>query len=352
MPLMSPRPPLTPLSDALARLLAMLPPISPLRLPLAEAAGLVAAETILAEKPIPATPLAKRSGIAVAASELVGASPYAPVVLPDAPQRVRPGDALPAMADAVLPEDAVTASGPFHEIGQSAYPGEGAVLVGADLARGATILREGETVSPAIALALRLAGRDEIAVRRPTIALDEAEEAASAAAQWLREMLVGAGCRVVTSGPADLAILIRRDLDSIPVMGAERPLRGVAINPGSEIVLMGETGRPVLGLAPSFEALAAAFHALLLPALAACSGRRLRAVERPLLGKLVSQVGVAEIALLRDRLQGYEPLAVGQVTLAALLAADAVGVIAPESEGAAAGAFLTAIPLREPFEPL
>lgn len=351
--LMSPRRPLTPLSEARARLVSMMSLVSPQDVPVAEAQGHVAAELVVAESPVPARPIARRYGIAVAAAELVGASTYAPAILTTGPAEVMPGDPLPGGADAVLPGDAVEVSGAFHEIGQSAYPGEGAVLAGADLPAGAAITRAGDRVTAEVALALRLAGREVVAVRRPTVALREIDLAGSAAAAWLGQALSEAGCRVVKSGVTDLTILIARDFDAVLAeMDGAPVLRGVAINPGSEMAVTGEAGHPTLVLAPRFDALAAALYSLIWPAIAACTARRLRSVNRPLAGKLVSQVGLADITLLRDTVRGYEPLSVGQVTLAALIAADAVAIVAPESEGASAGFILAAIPLREPFEPL
>lgn len=353
MHLMSPRPPLTSLSEARSRLISMMSLVSPQIVPAAEAQGQVAAELLVAEHPVPARPVARRHGIAVAAVELIGASTYAPAILTTSPAEVMPGDPLPAPADAVLPGDAVEVSGAFYEIGQSAYPGEGAVLAGADLPAAALITRAGDRITTEAALALRLAGREEVAVRRPTVALREIDLAGSAAADWLGQAMSEAGCRVVKSGVADLTVLIARDFDTALADRDGAPvLRGVAINPGSEMAVTGVAGHPTLVLAPRFDALAAALYSLIWPAIAACTGRHLRTVKRPLAGKLVSQVGFADIALLRDTVRGYEPLSVGQVTLAALIAADAVAIVAPESEGASAGAILAAIPLREPFEPL
>jgi molybdopterin biosynthesis enzyme len=353
---MFPRTVLTPLSDAKALLLDALPAPVPQVLPLGEAAGLVAAETIRANGPVPAHAIAQRRGVAVTASELVGASPYAPVILPVPPQAVLPGDLLAASRDAVLPPDAVTAAGPFHEVGQSAYPGEGAILPGADLAPGSVIVRAGETLSPAILLALRLAGFDAIPVLVPAIAVTapDADAGALPDVEWLRAALVGMGCRVTEAGSADLIVRVTRDIDGSASAEASRSttrISGLAISPGGEAAIEVGGPRPVVSMAPRFDAMAGVLLALILPLVAARTGRGLRRVTRPLTRKLVSQVGFTDIALLRDTGDGYEPLAVGRAPLAALLAADAAAIIDPGSEGAPAGTPLDATPLREPFEP-
>ncbi len=59
---------------------------------------------------------------------------------------------------------------------------------------------------------------------------------------------------------------------------------------------------------------------------------------------------MTDLVLLAAAPEGWRPLATGQATLAALLAADAVALIDPDSEGLPAGALLAATPLREPFE--
>ncbi|MBL8569466.1 MAG: hypothetical protein JNK84_10305 [Phreatobacter sp.] len=350
---MVPRTVLTPLSDALALLLAALPAPQPQVLPLEAAAGLVSAATILASDPIPAHAIAQRRGVAVTASELVGASPYAPVMLSIPPKPVLPGDALPPSRDAVLPPDAVNADGPFHEIGQPAYPGEGAVLPGADLSAGSAIVRAGETLTPAILLALRLAGIDEASVLAPAVAVTWADGEANASPdiEWLRAALSAAGCRLVAASAAELVVRVARDIDAATASWSTTRISGLALNPGGETAIDAGAARPIVAVAPRFDAMVGVFLGVLLPFIAARTGRRLRGVTRPLTRKLVSQVGFTDIALLRDTADGYEPLSTGRAPLAALLAADAAAIIDPGSEGAAAGMLLDATPLREPLEP-
>ncbi len=196
--------PLTPLADARARLLGGRGPVAAVRLPLAEAIGLAAAETIHAPHALPRTAVALRPGVAVASADLVGATPQAPALLPLAPPHVLIGEALPADADAVLAADAVAMSGPFAEIGQSAYPGENVRKAGGDLTAGTVIVAEGGLITAEVALALGCAGLTTVAVRRPAIRI---EGPASPEATFLASLLSEAGCRVA-EGTADLVITL------------------------------------------------------------------------------------------------------------------------------------------------
>jgi molybdopterin molybdotransferase len=345
MSLMSSATTLTPLGDALARLLAGLAPVPPEIVPVGEAVGWVAAETLRAAMALPKRSVALRSGIAVASADLVGASPYTPAMMASPPPRLFLGDDLPAGTDAVLPADAVTVSGPVHEIGQAAYPGEGAALAGSDLAQDALLVARGATITAEIALALALAGMPTVAVRRPRIAVTG--DTAGAAAAWLGARLSAAGCAVVTGPPVDLTLHLAADPAGVAV-----DLSGIAVRPGGDMALSGDASGRKLVLAPRFDAVVTGFHALVLPFVAAATARRQHRITRPLTRKIVSQVGLADIALLRHTGDAFEPLGIGRVTLSALLAADAVAILDPASEGAAAGAPLAAILVTEPFEPL
>lgn len=335
-------PPLTPLAGMLDRLLASAGEGMPATVPLTDAVGLVAAETVRAPHPIPARPQALRRGIAIASSAVVGATPYAPALLSEAPRAVAPGDILPDGCDAVLPADAVQSAGPLHEVGQAAYPGEDVVVAGGDLGAGAVIVAAGAAVTPAAVLGLSLAGRSSLAVRQPAIALRLPAPGAKALAAWMATSLTQAGCRIVVDEPASLVVALAL---------SDRP-GGLALNPGRDVALDLSGPVPILEVPARIDQVAAAVFGLLMPLVASLTGRRLRVVKRPLTRKLVSQVGLSDVVLLRTVEAGYEPLSVGRITLAALLVADAVAIIDPSSEGAAAGDPLSAVPLIEPFEPL
>ncbi|PZU89735.1 MAG: hypothetical protein DI527_15510 [Chelatococcus sp.] len=342
---------LVPYRDAREFVLARVSAVAPLHVPVSEALGKPLAERIVAATPVPPHPLAGRRGIAVASHDLVGASPYSPVFLASAPARVMPGDPLPPPADAVIEEQAVTSLHGAHEIGQGAYPGEGAVLPGFDIPQGAEIAGAGATVTPAIALALAMAGTPTVAVRSPLVALDDPQGDGGPEAFWLRTILRDHGCGVVSRGEGHVEILIRRDPRSVEGDAGGSAVGGVALNPGRDTRILWDGERLTFVFAARFDAVVAGFHALIAPALAKLSNRRLRSVDRPLAAKIVSQVGLADLALLRSSPLGYEPLAVGALSLEALIQADAVGIVDPESEGAPAGAAFAATPLKGMYEP-
>ncbi len=336
--------PLTPLAVARARLLAGRGPVAPVTLPLGEALGLAAAETVRAPYALPPTAVALRPGVAVASADLVGATPQAPALLPTVPPPVLPGAALPPHADAVLPAEAVTMTGPFAELGQSAYPGENVRKAGGDLTAGTVIVAAGGTVTAEVALALACAGIGEVSVRRPRIAIEGPPGPDGA---FVATLLRQAGC-AITSAAADLAIMLTPDVGAAAAPDA---ILGLALQPGRDSALDLSGPTPRLVVAPRFDGLVAVLHGLVLPLVAALAGRRPHRVERPLAAKIASQVGMTDLVLLAAAPEGWRPLATGQATLAALLAADAVALIDPDSEGLPAGALLAATPLREPFEP-
>ena len=65
-------------------------------------------------------------------------------------------------------------------------------------------------------------------------------------------------------------------------------------------------------------------------------------IARPLARKVSSLIGSTELALFAIVEGRFEPLCVGEVTLAALARADAAALLPPGSEGFAAGASLSA----------
>lgn len=343
---------LIPYRDARDFVLSRAHPVAARPVPLADAQGKALAERIVAASPVPPHPLAARRGIAVSSRELIGASPYSPVFLASRPVSVMPGDRLPEPADAVIEEQAVASSPGLHEIGQGAYPGEGAVLPGSDCPQGTQIAAAGATVTPAMMLALALSGITTLPIHSPAIDLGNTDGAAPAETAWLWAALRGAGCGAGAPGKSDIRVLICRDPAGIEVPPGGQAVAGLALNPGRDTRILWDGERLTFVLASRFDAIAACFYALILPAVAKMTGRHLRSVARPLAAKLVSQVGLADLAFLRSHATGYEPLATGQLSLDALIHADSIGIIDPESEGAPAGAAFSATPLQDPFEPL
>jgi molybdopterin molybdotransferase len=122
---------------------------------------------------------------------------------------------------------------------------------------------------------------------------------------------------------------------------------GLAMRPG-ETSGCGVVGATPVILAPDrAESALAATLVLVRPCLdhllAAWPGRP--CVSGRLTRKIVSTVGMTEIVLLRATGQDLEPIAVADVTLAAIAQADAWLAVAPDSEGFAAGETVTAFVL-------
>jgi hypothetical protein len=92
------------------------------------------------------------------------------------------------------------------------------------------------------------------------------------------------------------------------------------------------------------DGVVATFAALLLPILARLSGREIALETRPATRKLTSQIGMTDVALLARVTGGWEPLAVGDLPLWAVGAADAFALLPPDEEGLPAGAAVAATP--------
>lgn len=309
-------------------------PLAPRAIGLEAAFGLVVATPIVAERPVPATARARRAGFAVVARDLIGASPETPVALARRPAAVTAGEALPEGADATLDPGWAYDDAPFEAIAAPA-PGAGARLAGQDLAAAATLARPGEAMTPARLTALAAAGIMTVEIAAPAFRLGGP---ASAAALFLAATLRGLGCRPAAAGEAP-------DLD-LRFDAALAPR--LALEPGAALTLTFEGPRARLTLAPTPEAAVGAL-ALLLPLVARWTHRVLASETRPLTRKIVSTIGLSELALLARAPEGWRPLAVGDAPLAASLAADALAILDPGCEGLPAGASLAAIPLAAPL---
>jgi molybdopterin biosynthesis enzyme len=122
---------------------------------------------------------------------------------------------------------------------------------------------------------------------------------------------------------------------------------GLALR-GAETTMVGlSEGRLVVWAPPRFDTLLALRYALLQPWVDARCGLRRRPVWRraPLLRKLASVVGLAELALLREAPGGLEPLGLGSLTLAGIAQAEGYQIVPPGSEGAQAGQTVEAFAL-------
>ncbi|HYF52663.1 MAG TPA: hypothetical protein VEA41_00200 [Salinarimonas sp.] len=341
---------LTPLRTVLARLRDGLAPVAPARIAPQAAIGAVLAEPLAAPAPVPARALARRAGVAVAASDTVGASPYAPVVPALAPVPVEAGAPLPPGADAVLEPGDLVEDGPYPEILAALAPGDGARRAGEDVPAGTILRGAGERVRPLDAALARALGHDALAVRRPRVLVWSRDAGAAAA------LLSGAlaGLAEVTASPAprpaDLVIGVGEDVaaEGIARLADRASLiaHGIAMAPGGEAAAGLSGCAPWILLPGRLEEAFAGLHLLVRPLLdhlARAAGPV--PVAAPLSAKLVSSVGIAEMALLRREAEGWRPLAVGDLAWSKIAEAEAWTLVAPESEGFAPGETVAAVPL-------
>lgn len=343
---------MTPLDRALAALLQPLRAVLTEDLALADAIGATLAEPIIAPAALPKQAVALRAGWAVPSIETVGAAAYAPVFLASTPVRVCAGDVLPHGADAVVAADAVTLAG-VAEITVEATPGEGARRMGEDAAAGVALRPAGARLRP-IDLALSTAaGLTRCTVRRARVAL-VGRSAAAAACAMIASDARDVGALVTTAyatelsapelacGGADLLALVGFDEAGVPALarGGRVIATALGLRPGEETgcgLLGGDV--PVLLVPARPEAAFVASRCLLRPCLDRLTGAAAAEAgfRAPLTRKLASSVGVAEVALLRASAAGLEPLAIADLTLAALCAAHAWLLVPAEREGYAAG---------------
>lgn len=161
-----------------ARLIVPRPPI---RVPIAEALGLVLADDVVAPLSLPGFDNSAMDGYAVVAEDVAAATPEQPVVLPvaeDIPagrtdvltlkpgtaHRIMTGAPVPAGATAVVPVEATDGGVDTVTIRAGATPGRHIRRAGEDVTAGTTVLRSGHLVTPA-ALGLAAAlGLGELAV--------------------------------------------------------------------------------------------------------------------------------------------------------------------------------------------
>lgn len=366
-------PALTPLDTALAALLRGVDPIATIELPLAEAAGCIAAGTPLLAA-CPSRDVAAADGWALCANDIVGASAYSPLPLTTAPVWVDAGDAMPPGCDCVLDADAVEVSGPLAQVLAEGVPGRGVRRAGSDIAGLAPAVAEGHLIHPATLLLARAAGVEKLSVRQPRLCIVNVPGAA-VTAHMIAEIARAAGLRVQTreavardaasiaEALGDLTCDLTCDLvATVGGSGAGRRdaavsalarhgdvlAHGLALQPG-RTAAVGRLGPvPIVALPGSPDHALAAWLALALPLVDRLSARQLRRrTTLPLARKIASSVGIAEIALLAEEHHAWLPLAVGEWPLQAIARADAWLLVPASHEGFAAGTPVDAYLMRE-----
>lgn len=362
-------PSLTPLDTALAALLKGVGPVTPVELPLPEAAGCISAGMPL----LPAYPprdIAAVDGWALSANDLVGASSYSPLPLTELPAWVEAGDVIPAGCDCVLDADAVEVSGPLAQVLAEGVPGQGVGRSGGDIAESSPAAAARYPVGAAALLLARVVGSDKLSVRRPRLRIVNVPGAtatmqmiaALARAAGLEVSAHQAGTRAATSiaealdvSACDLLLTIggsgvgRGDatVTALAQRGAEF-VHGLALLPG-RTAAAGRLGNVPVVVLPGAPAPAlASWFALALPLIERLSARQPhRAVTLPFARKIASNVGIAEIALLAEEHKTWIPLAMGEWPLQAIARADAWLLVPASHEGFAAGEPVDAYLMRE-----
>jgi len=182
--------------EARAHILSAIQPLPVIDLPLDDALGLVLAEPVTADRPLPPFANSAMDGFAVCAANTAGASEDAPVQLrvigtaaagspsigavePGTAIRIMTGAPTPPGADAVIrfeETDEVARSGPEHRaaigIRRAACPGENIRPAGEDVATGQQVLAPGAVLRPAELGLLAALGRTRAPVhRRPRVAI-------------------------------------------------------------------------------------------------------------------------------------------------------------------------------------
>jgi molybdopterin molybdotransferase len=330
---MSPR--LISVSEALRLTFSRMVPVRSARLRAGDALGTILASSVVSDTPVPFYAIALREGLAVKAFDIVGASAQSPMLLSGSPARVLVGESLPNGCDAVLPVNAVADNGCFVEIAEAIAPGEGVRHSGHDLRVGSTIADRGAVVTPIVQLALHAAGIETVEVLRPSVAIAAGSPFGTA---WLSAVLATLGCAIISDdGMGKPHIVLKWATEGTPLL---------ACNPGETgFVSSIAGGCAEITLPHRFDGMVAAFVLLVCPIVEFLTGRNLPRIERPLTRKVTSAVGMTEVVLVRLVDGRYDPLCVGEITLAALVVADAVSVMQPGSEGFPAGALFAAMPL-------
>jgi molybdopterin molybdotransferase len=174
-------------ADQLAKVLDSIGSLDPIQQPLLDAQGLLLAEEIIADGPLPSFDNSAMDGYAVRAVDLKQASADKPVVLPVVGDvvagtravsgmgpglcmRIMTGAPIPPGADAVIPLEDTDRGVAKVAIFRSARTGECVRRAGEDLAAGAIALGPGAALGPQQIALLAAVGHDRVLVRpRPRV---------------------------------------------------------------------------------------------------------------------------------------------------------------------------------------
>jgi molybdopterin molybdotransferase len=313
---------LNPLDVVLAALLDGTAPLEPIALPLTETLGCVAAE-MPPLNALPANNIATVDGWAFCAHDLVGASSYSPLSLVASPVWVEAGDRIPEGCNCVVDSDLVEQTGSMVQVLAEAIPGQGVRRTGEDIPEGGVPVAAGLQLRALDLLAAHAAGLEKLAVRRPRLSVVDipAPTGNTTTTQLIAESAQATGtklththadgrdapsiARTFNGGPCDLLTTVggtgvgRTDA-TVATLAAHGALlaHGIAMRPGRTAAIGKLANIPVIALPGTPDHALSAWWTLVLPVLDRLSGRLPRqATVLPLVRKISSSVGVAEVAL-------------------------------------------------------
>jgi molybdopterin molybdotransferase len=312
-------------AEVRSAVLAAIQPLAPRPVKLAEAAGLVLAEPLVAPFALPPFDNAAMDGFALRSADTRDAPRTLRVVgaaLAGRPATVRvaageaawiaTGAMLPAGADAVVPVEDATVAGEGAVVEGAIEPGQHVRKAGEDIRQGTVVLEAGTILGPGQLAAAAAFGRDELLViPRPRVAIvptgDELRHAGEGLGpgQIYDSVSTPLSALIAEAGPvpvvrpvapddegalleavrgaaevADAVLTVggvsigQRDLVRSLREGAHVTTFGVALRPARPFAFGRAFGVPLFGLPGNPAAALAAFEELVRPALLALMGKR------------------------------------------------------------------------------
>ena len=299
------------------------------------------------------------------------ASARSPVRFAAPPAWIEVGAALPPACDSVMSPDTVEQRGPVWLAIAETLPGDGVLRSGEWLAAGAGSFRAGQIIGAADIVLAEAEERAAILCRIPRVVLiDVGPQASGISSRLVARWLTAAGARVETlvsqARDADTIgkILATVTADLIVVIGGtgqgvqDATAEGIACAghliahgvglSSAPTSAIGQAGAcPVVGLPGVPEAAMAGCLAFLCPIMTRLTGRACALpLALPLLRKVSSTVGQAELALFAREATGWMPLAIGTMTPDHFRRADGWRIVASGDEGYPAGAVLDVDPME------
>jgi molybdopterin molybdotransferase len=368
----SPSGALTSLEAALAALLEGVASVPSSTVPLTEALGFVAAEMRPVETPLPPANRAEIDGWAFRASDLAGASSYSPLHLAVPPAWVEAGQPLPSGCDCVLETGLVERAGPIFSALGEASPGQAVRRIGEDAAAGCAPVIARRVVTGSDLVLARSLGLETLSIRSPAVRVIDvsSDGKPGVSARMARERLDADGAqrlpiemcprdagsigKALEGSPVDLIVLVggtgngERDATVAALHEAGALIaHGIALRPGRTAAIGRLLGVPVIALPGLPGPALGSYLALAEPVVDRLCGRLpRRRIALPLARKIASAVGLAEIVLLRQELDHWMPLVVGDLTLDRIREADAWLTVPAGEEGYAPGTPVGALALH------